>query len=96
MSVVQRLMKLEQVHQLIKMKATGTPDEFAIKIGKSRKTVYNLMDELVEMGAITTYNKQKMSFEYANEFEFKLMVNGEKIAGGKNIYTDVKILHSAY
>jgi hypothetical protein len=93
MSVVERLMKLEQVHQLIKMKATGSPDEFAIKIGKSRKTVYNLMDELE---ANTTYNKQKMSFEYANEFELKLEVNGEKTVGGENIYTDVKILHRAY
>jgi DNA-binding Lrp family transcriptional regulator len=96
MSVVDRLLKLEQVHQLIKMKATGSPDEFANKIGKSRKTVYNIINELQDMGAIIEYNMHELSFEYTNDFEFKLEVNGEKIVGGKNNCTGVIKLHAAY
>lgn len=96
MSLIAKLLKLEQVHQLIKMKATGTPDEFAIKIGRSRKTVYNMIQELHGMGAIVEYNNQKLSFEYINDFEFEFVVKGEKIIGGKKISASVKKLHIAY
>lgn len=83
MSFIEKYQKIEAVHQRIKMKSTGTPDEFANHIQKSRRCIYNIIDELKEMGAHITYNRNRQSFEYLNQFEINLKIEGQNIRGGK-------------
>ena len=83
MGFIERYYKLEQVHQFIKMKATGNPNDFSRKINKSRRSLYNIIDELKNMGARVTYNKQRETFEYQNDFDITLKVEGKNILGGQ-------------
>ncbi len=83
MSFIEKYHKLEQVHQLIKMKSTGTPDDFANKINKSRRALYNILGELKNMGAEITYNKRLETFGYKNNFDINLKIKGQNIWGGK-------------
>lgn len=86
MSFVEKYNLLERVHKNIKLKATGTPDEFANKIGKSKRTIYNTIYELEDLGAEIKYSRQKQSFEYLNDFSINLKIEGKNIKGGKNIF----------
>jgi len=93
MSFIEKYQKIEAVHQLIKMKATGTPDEFANHIQKSRRCIYNIIDELKEMGANISYNRNRQSFEYLNNFDLSLRIDTNAIKGGRgfNAYKNLNI-----
>jgi len=94
MSTIDKLFKLDRLHFYIKNKATGTPDDFAEKMGCCKKTIYNLIDELKEIGADVCYNENLKSFEYNNYFTIEFIVNKKKIIGGKKTIMDVFLLHS--
>ena len=68
------------------MQATGTPKQFAKSIGKSRSSLYDLLEELKEMGAEIYYSRLNCSFKYKNEFEIDLKIDTRKVIGGKNIF----------
>lgn len=48
------------------------------------------------MGADITYNPRCLSFEYRNDFEFKLVISGKNVLGGENNRMGVKKLHDAF
>ncbi|MFN0033614.1 MAG: hypothetical protein ACKVUS_01020 [Saprospiraceae bacterium] len=56
--------RLEQMDQLIRLKATGSPKQFAALIRCSESTMYNYLDMLKEMGGPIQYNKALRAYEY--------------------------------
>jgi predicted DNA-binding transcriptional regulator YafY len=65
--------KLERIDQLIRLKATGTPREFAKKLNISKSTVYEYLKDLKEIGADVIYDKNRNSFIYKEEGKLNLM-----------------------
>lgn len=63
-------------------------------MGCCKKTIYNLIEELKDLGAEIKYNVHINSFEYVEAFELKLIINGRNIIGGKNNFMSVRLLHS--
>ena len=63
--------RIQRMHKLIQCKQTGPPDCFAQKLGISRSLVYQLIQELKQMGAPIIYCKYRESFKYQYEVEFK-------------------------
>ena len=100
MTFIDKYNKIDAVHQRIKMKATGTPDDLAMHIQKSRRCIYNIIDELKDMGAKIFYNKNRQSFEYLNNFEINLKIEGNEIKGGykklSNFYWRAGIMHDEF
>ena len=80
----------ERIHQLIRMKATGTPSQLAQRIGVSERNLYRIINDMREDGFPILYNRDRGRYYYEKEvvFEIKFYVAGEKevknVVGGKN------------
>lgn len=61
---------VERIDQLIRLKATGTSQELAGKLGISRSTVYAYLTLMKELGAPLYYCKKTRSFCYSYEVRF--------------------------
>lgn len=66
--------RIIRIHNLIRLKATGNPDEFASKLNLKRRQLYHILDEFKDYGAIIKYNREKLSFYYLNDFEISVEI----------------------
>ncbi len=64
MKTIDILRRLEQMDQLIRLKATGSPREFAARLGLSQSMMYNYLDLLRMLGGPVQYNRVSASYEY--------------------------------
>jgi len=58
---------LERIDQLIRLKATGCPREFAEKLGVSERKMYRLIRDLKEIGCPIVYDSYRGSYKYEIE-----------------------------
>ena len=73
MSLFQTIQKIERIHQLIRMEATGKPDDFAEKLHIKKRQLFNLLEEFRDEGADIRYNSNRMTYYYGNAFEFRIL-----------------------
>jgi hypothetical protein len=64
--------RLERLHFFIRLKATGTPKEFAHNMGISERTLYYYMLILKDKGANISYDRNRNSYFYLENTEFSL------------------------
>ncbi len=64
MSFIDDRLKLERLDQLIRLEATGSPDELAEKMNTTSRTIYRTMKDLKEIGCPIYFNKNKNSYCY--------------------------------
>ncbi|HKK80135.1 MAG TPA: HTH domain-containing protein [Phaeodactylibacter sp.] len=74
MKVIAQLERLDRLSTLIRRKSTGPPDELARKLGVSRSTVFNLLNELECLGAEITYCRERRSYVFEVEITIKFEV----------------------
>lgn len=55
---------LEQIDQRIRLKATGKPEEFAERIGVSKRTIFRLIESLKNIGCPVCYDRYKETYKY--------------------------------
>jgi predicted DNA-binding transcriptional regulator YafY len=67
MSFLKYLQRLERIDYLIRRKATGTPEEFAIQMNLSRSALMEYIREMKEIGAPIVYCRQRQSYYYKEE-----------------------------
>jgi hypothetical protein len=86
MSILKYIYRLKQMDDLIKRKATGTPDEFAIKLGICKSMLMLNINELKTLGAPVKYCNQIRSYYYDEqghlEVKFKSIDSMHAIKGG--------------
>ena len=86
---------VERADQRIRLKATGTPNEFAAILGISRASLFRLLEEFKILGAPIRYCDKRISYYYEYpvkiEFSFRVLKSGEiskeemnKIGGGNS------------
>ncbi len=68
MSFLNQLNLLNRIHFLIKKKGTGSPKEFAIRLGISRTSIFRQIGILKKMGARIYYCKHRNSYVYEEDF----------------------------
>jgi predicted DNA-binding transcriptional regulator YafY len=68
--ILKRISQLHRLDDLIRRKATGTPNELAEKLNFSERTTFNLLDELRALGASIEYDKFRESYFYSEDFIF--------------------------
>jgi len=56
--------RLEQLDQLIRLKATGTPRELALKMAISESQLYRLINAMKALGAPISYCKFRKTYLY--------------------------------
>jgi len=59
---------------LISRKATGTPDEFAEKMGIARSSLFQYLQEMKEMGMDIRYSNAVRSYYYANKKRLNISI----------------------
>ena len=57
---------------LISMMATGTPEEFAEKMGMKRSTLFESLQEMREIGVDIKYSFVRQSYYYADNRRIKI------------------------
>jgi len=60
---------------LIRRKATGTPEEFACRLGIKKTMLMEELQELRSLGAEITYCRIRFTYYYLNAFELKIGVD---------------------
>lgn len=95
MKFVKQIERLQDLDNMIGARSTGTPEEFACRLGISRSQLYNLLAYLNDIGIEVKYSRSLKSFYYYHSdkhieinFSIKIMTNKEtfKIYGRGFLY----------
>ncbi len=96
--------KMSLFNKLVVDKKTGSPDEFAKRLGISRTAIYDIISELRSYGVIVKYSRTLNTFYYDNyvslEVSFKVKhfdcgyselnyCEMKKVSGGEKIIASV-------
>lgn len=63
---------LLRLDQLIRQKGTGSPPEFARKMGISERSLYEYLKVLKDLGAPIKWSRQDRSYYYTVEGQFRI------------------------
>ena len=69
MDTLQILERYKKMDKMIKRRNTGTPHEFATKLGISKSQLFNHLDYFRKKGAEITYNKTLETYIYIKPVE---------------------------
>ena len=72
MSIIRKIERIERMHSMIRFKRTGSPNQFAERMGISQSMLYVLIKELKELGAPIVYCRYRESYEYLYPVEFNV------------------------
>jgi hypothetical protein len=70
---------------LISMMSTGTPDEFAEKLGLRRSALFQSLQEMREMGVDIRYSCFRQSYYYADNRRIQIRVENNVHRSMENI-----------
>ncbi|UTW60625.1 hypothetical protein KFE98_11230 [bacterium SCSIO 12741] len=85
MNLRKTLIRLHRIDDLIARRATGNPEEFAQKLGVSKRRLFELLNEIKGYGVEIEYNPMRESYIYSEGgplFEGDSL-NMNRIVGGK-------------
>lgn len=67
--MLKQIQRIERLHQLILLKATGRPKKCAERLNISERQLYNTIDLMKELGAPIYYDASSRSYCYAYNVE---------------------------
>jgi biotin operon repressor len=71
MHFLDQIKLLKRIHNLIKKKAIGSPNQLATRLDISRASVFRQINILKMLGAKINYSYDKESYVYEEEFSLK-------------------------
>ena len=88
MSILKYIDRAKRMDDLIRRKATGTAEEFAHRLGISRRILMENLSDLRELGAPIEYDDCCKSYYYKGEFSLFLHNRDalNKIRGGADYF----------
>ena len=72
MEFLQKIQVIERVDGLIKLKSTGTADDLSRRLCVSRRSVYNILELMRNMGAPIEYCQIRRTYYYSHQCDFVL------------------------
>ncbi len=79
MKTLEKIERMNQLDQFIRLKASGTPKELAQKMRISERLLYYYLKDLKEMGAPIYFNRNRSCYCYSEdikfEFNYKIISN---------------------
>jgi predicted DNA-binding transcriptional regulator YafY len=73
--------RLQQADQLIRLQATGTPVQFALRLDISKSHLFNVLEELRSLGMPLEYDKQKQTYFYTQPMRLKWELSVVPLSG---------------
>lgn len=89
MSLIKYVERLRRMDSLIFRMATGTPYEFAEKIGIKRSTLFQYLKEMRVLGADIKYSFVRQSYYYADGHRIKVKVENQESNNYEAIKTGI-------
>lgn len=82
-----RLLQLGRIHNLIRLKATGSPKTFASRLDISERSLKRLIQQLRNQGFPVAYDVYRQTYYYEKDVKllFEVVIDGEleySIKGG--------------
>lgn len=99
MNFVEIIERINRLHKLIEQERTGTPTDLAKKLGISRSTLYNMIEELKSYDAPIEYSRSRGTFYYTKGFDMDIQLSFGKIHDEselKKINGGSKVFHSVH
>jgi predicted transcriptional regulator len=84
MSLIKYYERIQRIDNLINLRATGTPDEFAELLGIRRSTLFKSLQELRDLNLDIRYSTSRRSYYYADERRIKITI--EKFLSKEEIF----------
>ncbi len=72
MKSLTKLERLKRIHNLIKIAKTGTPAEFASKLGIKKSQLYCILDSLKLKGFPIVYSRNLKSYAYRGDCHLEI------------------------
>jgi biotin operon repressor len=97
MKLFEYLDRISRMHKLVLNRRTGSPCEFASRLGVSRTSLYEMIDELRSRGAPILYSKSSRTFYYSEPFDvtvnctFRPLSQSEvkEVSGGAKVFPTI-------
>ena len=70
MDFLQKIQAIERVDGLIKLKSTGTADNLSRRLCVSKRSVYNIIELMKNMGAPIKYCQIRRTYYYSYQCDF--------------------------
>lgn len=93
MSLHKNLERIRRMHALIKFRRTGSPEQFAERMGVSVSLLYRLIAQLKAMGAPIHFCHQRQSYAYYESVELQIgfvRVNAPRPSGIARFLSEAK------
>lgn len=72
MKVFNQLDRIDKFNRLMIQRRTGAPVEFAYRLGVSRTSLYELIDELRSHGVPIVYSKSEKTYYFSRPYEISI------------------------
>jgi hypothetical protein len=69
MNLIDQIHLLDHIHYCIEHKCTGTPENFASRLGVSQSKLYLILAELRDRGIEIKYDSNRLSYQYTGSVE---------------------------
>lgn len=80
MKLLEQIERINRLHEMIKYRRTGTPQQLARRLNLSASMVYKLMDELKLREVPIEYSRQLGSYYYSRSFQMKISIDFRSLA----------------
>ena len=78
MSLIRYVERLRRMDSLIFMMSTGTPAEFAEKLGIKRSTLFQYLQEMRELGVNIGYSYIRQSYFYEDGRRLRISIENQE------------------
>ncbi|OEK03513.1 hypothetical protein BFP97_19180 [Roseivirga sp. 4D4] len=68
--MLKQTQRIERLHHLIRLKATGNAKDCATKLGISERHLYNILDLMKDLGAPIYFNISESSYCYKYDVQW--------------------------
>jgi len=82
MSLIKYVHRINRIDNLINLRATGTPKEFADKLSVRRSTLFKNLQELRELGLAIKYSNCRRSYYYADDRRIRITIDRITVSMG--------------
>ncbi|WKK66005.1 DNA-binding protein [Lutimonas zeaxanthinifaciens] len=88
MNNLKQLERIKKIHNLIKLEATGTPEDLSKKLHISLRQTFSLLEQMRELEAPVKFNRKAKTYYYEREFDINITISVHVLSHDKliNIY----------
>lgn len=77
MSLIKYINRIQQIDNLIRLRATGNSREFANKVGVCRSVLMSNLEEMKSLGAPISYDRLNQTYKYDCDYKLIIKFPGE-------------------